>query len=50
MPGAVDALATIRRAGITVIFNTNRLAPNAAQTAAAIEGAGLGPARHGETL
>ena len=33
-----------------MIFNSNRLAANAAQTAAAIEGAGLGPARHGETL
>jgi 5'-nucleotidase (lipoprotein e(P4) family) len=50
MPGAVTALRDIRRAGVTVIFNSNRQAANAAQTAAAIEGAGLGPARHGETL
>lgn len=50
MPGAVTALRAVREAGVTVIFNSNRLAANAAQTQAAIEGAGLGPARHGETL
>jgi predicted secreted acid phosphatase len=43
-------LRAIRAAGVTVIFNSNRQAANAAQSAAAIEGAGLGPARHGETL
>jgi len=50
IPGAVGALRAVRDAGVTVIFNSNRLAENATQTAAAIEGAGLGPARHGETL
>ena len=50
MPGAVAALRAVRDAGVTVIFNSNRLAENAAQSAAALEGAGLGPARHGETL
>ena len=50
MPGAVTALRAIRAAGVTVIFNTNRLSRYAAQTEAAITGAGLGPARHGETL
>jgi hypothetical protein len=50
IPGAVGALRAVRDAGVTVIFNSNRLAENAAQTAAAIEGVGLGPARHGETL
>jgi 5'-nucleotidase (lipoprotein e(P4) family) len=50
MPGAVTALRAIRGAGITVVFNSNRLAAHAAQNAAAIEGAGLGPARPGETL
>jgi 5'-nucleotidase (lipoprotein e(P4) family) len=50
VPGAVTALRAMREAGVTVIFNTNRAAENAAGTAAAIEGAGLGPARHGETL
>nr|WP_299905509.1 HAD family acid phosphatase [Sphingomonas bacterium] len=49
-PGAVEALTALRKLGVTVIFNTNRSAGNAAQTTAAIEGAGLGPAVHGETL
>ena len=50
MPGAVTALQSIRNEGVTIIFNSNRMAANAAQTQAAIEGAGLGPAVHGETL
>ena len=49
-PGAKDALDRLRAMGLTVIFNTNRAAANAAQAQAAIEGAGLGPAVHGETL
>lgn len=50
VPGAVAALRDLRAMGVTVIFNTNRLAANAAQTAHAIEAAGLGPAVHGQTL
>lgn len=50
IPGAVTALRAIREAGVTVIFNSNRMAANAAANGAAIEGAGLGPARHGETM
>ncbi|WP_129790525.1 5'-nucleotidase, lipoprotein e(P4) family [Sphingosinicella sp. CPCC 101087] len=50
MPGAVEALRAIRAAGIEVIFNSNRQAANAAHTEAALDFAGLGPARHGETL
>ena len=50
IPGAVTTLRAIREAGVSVIFNSNRQAANAAFTAAALEGAGLGPARHGETL
>ena len=50
MPGAADALRAIRRAGVTVIFNSNRMAANAAQTEAALNEAGLGPAVHGQTL
>jgi 5'-nucleotidase (lipoprotein e(P4) family) len=50
VPGAVDALQGARREGVTVIFNSNRLAANAAQTEAALNGAGLGPAEHGKTL
>jgi 5'-nucleotidase (lipoprotein e(P4) family) len=50
VPGAVTALRALRAAGVTVVFNTNRKAVNAAGTEAALQAAGLGPARHGETL
>jgi 5'-nucleotidase (lipoprotein e(P4) family) len=50
VPGALDALRALRAMGVTVIFNTNRAAANAEQTEAALNFAGLGPARHGETL
>lgn len=50
MPGAAEALRAIRQAGVTVTFNTNRRAEFAAGAAAALDHAGLGPARHGETL
>jgi 5'-nucleotidase (lipoprotein e(P4) family) len=50
VPGAAQALATLRGMGVTVIFNTNRSVGNAAQSAAAIDDAGIGPAVHGETL
>jgi 5'-nucleotidase (lipoprotein e(P4) family) len=50
VPGAAKALAALRAMGVTVIFNTNRAAANAAATQAAIERAGMGPAVHGETL
>jgi 5'-nucleotidase (lipoprotein e(P4) family) len=49
-PGAVEALTKLRAMGLTVVFNTNRSAGSADATRAAIEGAGLGPAVHGETL
>ena len=50
VPGAAQALTDLRAMGVTVVFNTNRSAANADATAAAIAGAGLGPAVHGETL
>jgi 5'-nucleotidase (lipoprotein e(P4) family) len=50
VPGAVDAVRALRAMGVTVIFNTNRAAANVAETEAALNFAGLGPARHGETL
>ena len=50
VPGAVTALRALRQAGITVIYNTNRMASNAAETARSLDFAGLGPARLGETL
>lgn len=49
-PGAVRALGQFRFAEVAVVFNTNRNAPNAAGTEAALNGAGVGPAKHGETL
>ena len=50
MPGAADALRAIRAAGVEVIFNSNRDAETGSHTEAALNFAGLGPARHGETL
>jgi 5'-nucleotidase (lipoprotein e(P4) family) len=50
MPGAAEALQSIRNHGVTVIFNTNRMAATAAQTEALLNEAGLGPAVHGDTL
>ena len=50
MPGAVTALRAIREAGVKVIFNTNRDAQHAANTTAALNKAGLGPAVHLDTL
>jgi 5'-nucleotidase (lipoprotein e(P4) family) len=50
MPGAAEALGAIRQAGVTIVFISNRMARNAASTVAALNQAGLGPVRHGETL
>ena len=47
-PGAVHAVTDLRKAGVTVVFNTNRRAE--APTIAALKAAGLGDAVHGETL
>jgi 5'-nucleotidase (lipoprotein e(P4) family) len=49
-PGAKEALDRLRSHGVTVIFNTNRAAANVTGAEAALNVAGLGPARHGETL
>ncbi|MBR0552152.1 HAD family acid phosphatase [Stakelama marina] len=49
-PGAADALRQLRAMGVTIVFNTNRNAANAAYTEQALDRAGLGPAKHGETL
>jgi len=49
-PGAKEALDRLRDHGVTVIFNSNRAAANAEGAEAALNAAGLGPARHGETL
>lgn len=50
VPGAVDAIASARKAGVAVVFISNRSVGNAAATARALEGAGLGEAVPGETL
>lgn len=50
VPGAAEALAAARREGFTVIFNSNRSVGTAAQTRAALEHAGLGPADLFDTL
>ncbi|KDA03962.1 5'-nucleotidase, lipoprotein e(P4) family [Hyphomonas oceanitis] len=50
IPGALEALARIREAGVTVIVNTNRAAENAAGTEATLEAAGIGEFSHGSTL
>ena len=49
-PGAKETLDRLRDHGVTVIFNSNRAVMNAAGAEAALNAAGLGPARHGETL
>jgi predicted secreted acid phosphatase len=43
-PGAVEAMRALRTMGVTVIFNTNRLAVHAKENEEAIEHAGLGAA------
>ena len=50
VPGAVETLDAARRAGIVVVFNSNRSEANAAQTVAALASAGLGEAELGKTL
>lgn len=50
VPGAVAAFVRLRKAGLTIIINTNREAKNAPQTAAALAHAGLGTFTHGSTL
>jgi 5'-nucleotidase (lipoprotein e(P4) family) len=50
VPGAKSALDRARAAGVTVIFNSNRSNLAARQTEAALDHAGLGPAKHGTTL
>lgn len=50
MPGAVEAMAALRAAGITPIANTNRSTANAKGSEATLAAAGLGDFKHGETL
>ncbi len=50
VPGAVDAIAAIRAAGVTVIFNSNRDRTAAGPTAAALASLGIAGAVPGDTL
>jgi 5'-nucleotidase (lipoprotein e(P4) family) len=50
VPGVVDAIAAIRAAGVTVVFNSNRDRAAAAPTAAALASVGIAGAVPGETL
>ncbi|MCG7347117.1 HAD family acid phosphatase [Sphingomonas sp. ACRSK] len=50
VPGAVEAISAARRAGVAVVYISNRTAANAPATTRALEGAGLGKAIPGETL
>lgn len=50
VPGAIETIDAARRAGIVVVFNSNRSVANAGGTAAAIAIAGLGSAEVGKTL
>jgi 5'-nucleotidase (lipoprotein e(P4) family) len=50
VPGAVEAVATLRAAGVTPIFISNRQSRFAKQAAQALVAAGLGEARTGETM
>jgi 5'-nucleotidase (lipoprotein e(P4) family) len=45
-PGAVEALGALRKMGVTVIFNTNRVIENADGSEKTIEQAGLGRAKY----
>lgn len=49
-PGAVDLVSRLRAAGITPVFNSNRAAAHAAETARDLARLGFGGAVHGENL
>ena len=49
-PGILEAAKIAKTSGVTMVYNSNRLASNAAQTEAALVGAGLGPVTHLKNL
>lgn len=49
-PGAREAIEAARAAGLAVIYSSDRAAESAVYTEVALDFAGLGPARVGETL
>lgn len=50
LPGALEAVKSLRDAGVTVIYNTNRTSANAEQSARALEFAGFGKPVPGRDL
>jgi 5'-nucleotidase (lipoprotein e(P4) family) len=50
VPGLLDVIKVARIENITVVFNSNRSVAHAAETAAMLDGVGLGPVVQGETL
>ena len=50
VPGALEAIRAAQRAGIAVVYNSNRSAINASSTTAALTLAGIGPAVHLKNL
>ena len=50
IPGALEGVARIRKAGVEIILNTNREAANVAGNIETISKAGFGDYVHGETL
>ena len=50
VPGALEAIRAARRAGVQVVFNSNRSSATADSTVAALTLAGLGPVSHFQTL
>jgi len=49
-PGMIELARVSKASGVTLVFNSNRMAANAAQTEAALTGAGLGPVEHLKNL
>ena len=50
VPGMAEVVRAARAAVVTLVFNTNRASANVADTASALDKAGLGPVRHLDTL
>jgi len=50
MPGALEAIRALRRANVTVVYNSNRSAAYATQTELALRNAGFDDVEYGRTL
>lgn len=49
-PGMIELARVAKASGVTLVFNSNRMATNAKETEAALTGAGLGPVGHLKNL